>query len=134
VIVGAQSGSDRLLAEMGRGHGVEEVRRAVALALEAGFTPSVDVIFGLPGEEEADRAATRALLVELAGRGARVHAHAFMPLPGTPWAAAPAGRVDDASAAVLEQLASRGAAHGQWKRQERLAGGERIAPKEMGGG
>ncbi|MGC3998648.1 MAG: TIGR04013 family B12-binding domain/radical SAM domain-containing protein [Anaeromyxobacter sp.] len=42
VIVGAQSGSARLLEAMGRGHGVEEVRRAVALAVEAGFVPSVD--------------------------------------------------------------------------------------------
>jgi B12-binding domain/radical SAM domain protein len=123
VIVGAQSGSDRLLAEMGRGHGVAEVRRAVGLALGVGLRPSVDVIFGLPGETEADRADTRALLVELAEAGARVHAHAFMPLPGTPWAAAPPGRVDPVTAALLDRLASRGRASGQWRRQEGLAAG-----------
>ncbi|BDG06277.1 TIGR04013 family B12-binding domain/radical SAM domain-containing protein [Anaeromyxobacter oryzae] len=120
VIVGAQSGSERLLAEMGRGHGVEDVRRAVALARDAGFTVSVDFVFGLPGETGDDRADTRALLRELADGGARVHAHAFMPLPGTPWEAAGPGRIDPETGALLDRLASRGRAHGQWKRQQRL--------------
>jgi B12-binding domain/radical SAM domain protein len=121
VIVGAQSGSDRLLAAMRRGHGTEEVRRAVAFALEAGLTPSVDFIFGLPGEVEADRAETRALMSDLAATGAKIHAHAFMPLPGTPWARAEPGRIDLDTGALLERLASAGAAHGAWKRQEFLA-------------
>jgi radical SAM superfamily enzyme YgiQ (UPF0313 family) len=61
VIIGGQSGSERLLAAMKRGHDAESVARAARLALEAGFTPSVDFIFGLPGEVEDDRIATRAL-------------------------------------------------------------------------
>jgi B12-binding domain/radical SAM domain protein len=134
VIVGAQSGSERLLASMRRGHGVEEVRRAVALALEARLLPSVDFIFGLPGEDEPDRAATRALMAELAAEGARVHAHAFMPLSGTPWARAAPGRIDPESAALLDRLASAGKAHGSWKRQAILAwsapGRAAYAPNE----
>jgi B12-binding domain/radical SAM domain protein len=118
VIVGAQSGSDRLLADMGRGHDVAAVRRAVGLALAAGLEPSVDFIFGLPGETGADRDATRALVRDLAEAGARVHAHAFLPLPGTPWARAPAGRLDPDTALLLERLASRGRAHGRWKTQQ----------------
>ncbi|HTN52529.1 MAG TPA: TIGR04013 family B12-binding domain/radical SAM domain-containing protein [Anaeromyxobacter sp.] len=121
VVIGAQSGSERLLAELGRGHGVEEVRRAVALAVEAGLLPGVDLVFGMPGETEEDRVATRRLLRELAAAGARVQAHAFMPLPGTPWAAAPPGRVDPETAALLERLASAGHARGPWRRQEALA-------------
>jgi B12-binding domain/radical SAM domain protein len=133
VIVGAQSGSERLLAAMGRGHGTDDVRRAVALAREAGLDASVDFVIGLPGEDEDDRAATRALMAELAGKGARVHAHAFMPLPGTPWARATPGRLDPATAALLERLASAGRAHGQWKRQERLAAGPvGFTPNEPG--
>jgi len=119
LIVGAQSGSERLLAEMGRGHGVEPVRRAVALALEAGFLPSVDLIFGLPGETAGDRVDTRLLAEELAGRGARVHAHTFMPLPGTPWSAEPPGAVDAETTAWLARLEASGGAHGQWRAQQR---------------
>jgi len=115
VLVGAQSGSDRLLSEMGRGHDVEAVRRAVAVALEAGFRPGVDYVFGLPGETEDDRVATRRELERLARAGARVHAHLFDPLPGTPWASAPAGRLDPDTRALLARLHAGGRAYGEWR-------------------
>jgi B12-binding domain/radical SAM domain protein len=122
VIVGGQSGSDRLLEAMGRGHDAAAVERAARTCREAGFEVSVDLVFGLPGEEEADRAATRALARRLADLGARVHAHAFMPLPGTPWGGAAPSAIDPASRRLLDRLASRGLAHGAWRRQEMLAG------------
>jgi len=122
VILGGQSGSDRLLTAMGRGHDAAAVERAARLAVEAGLQPSVDLIFGFPGEEEADRAATRALAVRLGDLGAKVHAHTFMPLPGTPWADAASPALDGETRLLLERLASRGRAHGAWKRQEVLAG------------
>jgi B12-binding domain/radical SAM domain protein len=130
LIIGAQSGSDRLLAAMRRGHRADDVRRAVTLALAVGFTVSVDFVFGVPGETERDRAETRALLVELAEAGARIHAHAFMPLPGTPWQDAAPGRIDPDTAALLERLASCGRAHGGWKSQERLGVARSSAPEE----
>jgi B12-binding domain/radical SAM domain protein len=118
VLIGGQSGSDRLLAAMRRGHDAESVARATRLALEASLTPSVDFIFGLPGEVEDDRVATRALMRRLAADGARVHAHAFMPLPGTPWSTEEPGRIDPPTRALLDRLAASGAAHGQWRQQE----------------
>jgi B12-binding domain/radical SAM domain protein len=125
LVLGGQSGSDRLLAEMRRGHGADDVERAARLAVEAGFLPSVDLVLGFPGETEHDRALTRGLMVRLAEAGARVHAHAFMPLPGTPWAGAPAGRVDAETGLLLDRLASAGHAHGQWRRQEARGVGAR---------
>jgi B12-binding domain/radical SAM domain protein len=119
--VGAQSGSERLLAAMHRGHGVEEVERAVRVAREAGFEVDVDFIAGVPGETDDDRQASRRLMSRLAGRGARVHAHAFLPLPGTPWRDEPPGEVDGETAALLDRLASLGRAHGQWRRQAAIA-------------
>ena len=115
VILGGQSGSDRLLAAMGRGHDAEAVRRAAAIALEEGFRPSVDFVFGLPGETEDDRAATRRLVEALARKGARVHAHAFDPLPGTPWRAEPPGRLDGATRTLLARLHAGGRAYGEWR-------------------
>jgi B12-binding domain/radical SAM domain protein len=127
LLVGAQSGSERLLASMRRGHGVDDVVRAVRLAGEAGFGASVDFIVGLPGETPDDLAASRALMARVASLGARVHAHAFMPLPGTPWRAAPPGAIDAETARFLEHLASRGRAYGQWRKQEGIA--ERLAAR-----
>lgn len=115
ILVGAQSGSDRLLAEMGRGHDVEAVRRAVAVAREEGFRPSLDFIFGLPGETDEDRILTRREMERHAREGARVHAHAFDPLPGTPWAAERPGRLDPATGALLSRLHESGRAYGEWK-------------------
>ncbi|MFD2356629.1 TIGR04013 family B12-binding domain/radical SAM domain-containing protein [Nonomuraea ferruginea] len=85
LIIGAQSGSDRVLAASGRGHDTSPVRDAVRIAVEHGFRPNVDFIFGMPGEQEDDQEASLRLAADLADLGARIHTHTFMPLPGTPW-------------------------------------------------
>ncbi|HEU4382867.1 MAG TPA: TIGR04013 family B12-binding domain/radical SAM domain-containing protein [Anaeromyxobacteraceae bacterium] len=120
LVIGAQSGSDRVLAACRRGHDVEAVRRAVRFTLEAGFAAKVDLMFGLPGERPEDAAATRRLMEELCGLGAEIHAHAFLPLPGTPFAGEPPGRVDAETRRLLDRLASRGQAYGAWRAQEAL--------------
>lgn len=121
LIVGGQSGSDAVLARTHRGHDVAAVERAVTIALEGGFEPHVDFIFGLPGETPDDVEATLRLAEALAARGARVHGHTFMPLPGTPLRDAAPGRIDARTRARLDRLAAGGALYGQWARQEGLA-------------
>jgi B12-binding domain/radical SAM domain protein len=121
LIVGAQSGSDSVLAAAKRGHGVEEVERAVRHAVAAGFRCDVDVLFGLPGESDADARATVALAERLSDLGARIHSHTFLPLPGTPFRNAPPGRVPPPVRLDLERLAARGRLYGQWARQEEVA-------------
>lgn len=126
LVIGAQSGSERVLELTHRGHGTGEVERAVRIAVEGGLRPDVDLLFGLPGEEPEDAAATMAFGRRLAELGARLHAHTFMPLPGTPFSDAAPGRVDPAAGRALEQLASEGTVHGQWKGQQRRA--EQMVP------
>ncbi len=87
---GLQSGSDRVLAAIGRGHTVVDGMIAVDRVLDHGFVPVVDLILGFPFETDAEQEATLVLAEHLAGRGCRVHAHRFMPLPGTPLAKYPA--------------------------------------------
>lgn len=121
LILGGQSGSDRILAKSARGHDVASIERAVAVCVEAGFVPHVDFLFGLPGEEPADVTATLALMDRVVDRGARVHGHTFLPLPGTPFRRKAPGKLEAKLRLRLEQLASRGAAYGQWDTQETLA-------------
>lgn len=121
IIVGAQSGSDAVLAHTKRGHGTDVVERAVALCLEAGFRPDVDFVFGLPGETDDDARASLALASRLVERGARIHNHVFMPLPGTPFADEPPGTVAPEVALELERIAARGALYGQWRAQRETA-------------
>jgi len=117
IIVGAQSGSDRILDAAKRGHGVEEVRRAVRLGVEEGFRINVDMIFGMPGEDRADVDDSLKLARELAELGARIHAHTFMPLPGTPWRDAPPGDVDPETISEVDRLSQQGALYGHWQKQ-----------------
>jgi radical SAM superfamily enzyme YgiQ (UPF0313 family) len=121
LVIGGQSGSDRVLEEAHRGHTREDVVRAVHVAREAGFVPNVDFLFGLPGERATEAEQSLALARELADLGARVHAHTFMPLPGTPLSAARPGRLAPRVALELEHLANRGALYGQWRAQQAIA-------------
>lgn len=121
VVFGLQSASPRLLRRIGREHGVGEVERAVAVVTRAGLRPIVDFIWGLPGEEEADRLANRDMMERLVAAGAVVHSHAFMPLPGTPFRDAPPGRVDPPTREFLDRLSGRGVHIGPWRTHERHA-------------
>jgi radical SAM superfamily enzyme YgiQ (UPF0313 family) len=121
LIIGGQSGSERILQSSNRGHDAEAVVRAVRVAVEAGFLPNVDFILGMPGEEREDLDATIRLMEQLSELGARVHGHTFMPLPGTPYRDAPAGRVDEETQRRLDRLASQGRRYGHWKQQVALA-------------
>lgn len=121
LIIGAQTGSDRLLRLSGRGHTVEQARAAVRYTLEAGFRANVDLIFGMPGETEEDRRQTLRFALELAEMGARIHAHTFLPLPGTPWARKPPGRISAEWRRIFGRLSATGKLYGSWKQQADLA-------------
>jgi B12-binding domain/radical SAM domain protein len=121
LVVGAQSAAAAVLEASHRGHGAEVIEPAVRYILEGGFKAYVEFIFGLPGEGRAEALASLALAERLAELGARVHGHTFMPLPGTPFAGAPAGRIDPDIRLRLQRLASRGGLFGQWERQEPIA-------------
>lgn len=121
LVLGGQSGSPRVLAAMRRGHDVEVVERAVTIAVAAGFIPDVDLLLGLPGEEPDDQALTIALAHRLVEAGARIHGHAFMPLPGTPLKDAPPAPIAAAAAAALARLEGTRAGYGQWRAQEARA-------------
>jgi tRNA-2-methylthio-N6-dimethylallyladenosine synthase len=62
-----QSGSDRLLEAMQRGHTIAEYRTLVERLREAipGLALSTDIIVGYPGEEDRDFEATSALMEEI---------------------------------------------------------------------
>jgi B12-binding domain/radical SAM domain protein len=133
LIVGAQSGSTRVLDAAKRGHDVEAVRRAVRIGVAEGFRINVDLILGMPGEEPSDVDASLGLARELADLGARIHAHTFMPLPGTPWRDAAPGVVDPATVREMDRLSQRGSAYGHWQRQRehalRLSEAARAYPR-----
>lgn len=84
-----QSGSDRVLKEMGRGYTREEYLAAVAKlrAFDPEFAVTTDVIVGYPGETAEDFEATRSLMEEAGFDNSFVFK--YSPRPGTRSAALP---------------------------------------------
>ncbi len=121
LVIGGQSGSQRVLGQLKRGHSVEDIRSACRTAIEAGFRPAIDLVLGFPGESADDRRHTIGLVEELARRGSRVNMHFFMPLPGTPLSEGTPVFLRDEERRVLDRLAQRGIVRGGWRRQEEFA-------------
>ena len=114
---GAQSGSDRVLRLLHRGHTVEDVVRAVDLCRENGLVPVVDFILGLPFESDDDQRATLDL-VRLVTRAGKAHIHYFMPLPGTPLQNSRPRTLLPETEKVLGRLALGGRITGSWMDHE----------------
>jgi tRNA-2-methylthio-N6-dimethylallyladenosine synthase len=98
-----QSGSNRILAEMKRGHQREdylEIMRKIK-AVRPGISLSSDFIIGFPGETEQDFEDTMALIEEVGYDFS--YSFIFSPRPGTPAANFP----DDVSIEVKEQRLKR---------------------------
>ncbi|MDH5545862.1 MAG: TIGR04013 family B12-binding domain/radical SAM domain-containing protein [Gammaproteobacteria bacterium] len=121
LIIGGQSGSQNVLDLSKRGHSVQAIVSAVELCVAEGFLPNVDFLFGLPGESERDVEATQALITTLIDKGAKIHCHTFMPLPGTPFQREAAGDVDEKSSQFIYRLESSGKAYGKWKKHAETA-------------
>jgi len=115
--IGGQSGSNRVLKEIGRGHGVEEVLRACDLCFEWGIVPKLDLIVGLPMETCEDQKETLNLAQYVVEKGGFIRAHYFMPLPGTPLEKAEPKPVEEKVAREIGRLALEGKATGKWTPQ-----------------
>jgi B12-binding domain/radical SAM domain protein len=114
---GAQSGSDAVLSRIQRGHTTEDVLRAVELCTGTGLTPVVDIIVGFPFETDDDQRAT-ADMIRWISKNGRLHAHCFLPLPGTPLAQMRPRSLIPELSRLLGSLALRGKLTGSWQQAE----------------
>ena len=114
--MGGQSGSLRVLDRIKRGHSVEDIVIGAERCLAHGFTPVVDFIFGLPCEEEEDQLETLKLIKWLTSKGAKVHSHYFLPLPGTSLGNLAPAPLSKEVGRVMGELALRGKATGVWSK------------------
>jgi tRNA-2-methylthio-N6-dimethylallyladenosine synthase len=102
-----QSGSDRVLALMKRGHTALEYKQKIRRlrAVRADITISSDFIVGFPGETERDFAATMDLIAEIGFD--QSFSFIYSPRPGTPAAALPDVTTAAEKHARLEALQAR---------------------------
>jgi B12-binding domain/radical SAM domain protein len=112
--IGGQSGSSRILKAIGRGHSVEAIEVACDLCRDQGIVPLMDLIFGLPDELAEDQRLTLNLAKWIIGKGGKVRAHHFTPLPGTPLAERLPAPICEDAVAGLGRLALGGNLTGYW--------------------
>ncbi|WP_048851436.1 tRNA (N6-isopentenyl adenosine(37)-C2)-methylthiotransferase MiaB [Komagataeibacter europaeus] len=99
-----QSGSDRVLAAMNRGHTADEYRALVGRLRDArpDLALSSDFIVGHPGETDADFADTMRLIGDI--RFAQAYSFKYSSRPGTPAAGAAMHVAEDVKDARLQEL------------------------------
>jgi B12-binding domain/radical SAM domain protein len=119
ISIGGQSGSPAVLRSIGRGHGPEAILAACELCMENDLTPQVDLIYGLPMESEEDQHMTLNLAKWIVGKGGKVRAHRFTPLPGTPLAASQPAPLSKEVESELGRLALQGDLTGTWSARAR---------------
>lgn len=121
IVIGAQSGSSRMLKACHRSHSVEDILTAVARARQLKYKVIVDFILGFPEETEQDACETAKVMLELGRMGARIHPHAFVPLPQTRFAAEHPGKIFPEVIRVLQTLRENHKVYGDWIEQRCLA-------------
>ena len=121
MVIGAQTGSERLLKTSHRGHTAEEVYHAVELLHAGGFIANVDFICGLPGETVEDAKESVKMMRYLADKGAKINVHSFMPLPQTRYELEPYGRVKQEVIDMIRALTPLGVVYGDWVNQGAMA-------------
>ncbi len=121
VIMGAQSGSNRILKIIHRGHKSEDIVNAVQILTKHGFEVDIDLIFGFPFETGEDIEETIKLIEKLKEYKTRFHLHTFIPLPGTPFIKLFSSPIDDTLKHRLYKLIGEGRAYGYWVSQENFS-------------
>ncbi|MDD1656940.1 MAG: TIGR04013 family B12-binding domain/radical SAM domain-containing protein [Methanomicrobiales archaeon] len=113
IAFGAQSGSDRILSLIRRGHTIADVIAAVECCRAHDFVPSVDFILGFPFETAEDEEETLGLIRWVTRHG-KARVHAFIPLPGTALAGTVPRPLSRHTLQILGNLALHGRITGSW--------------------
>lgn len=122
IIIGVQSGSQKILNACNRGNTVDHIYNAVKLCAEKKIKANLDFIFGLPGESEKETNETFQLIDNLLkmGKEIKIHAHYFLPLPGTSfWHSESV--LPDSIRKKLNLYVSKGFIYGPWTNHEKKA-------------
>lgn len=121
IIIGAQSGSDKILKLCKRAHNTIDIINAVKIVTDNGLKANVDFIFGLPYEEDEDIKLTLELIEQLIKLGAKIHAHTFMPLPGTPYWDKNIKPPDEKKIKQIKKMIKTNYLYGNWEKQFELS-------------
>jgi B12-binding domain/radical SAM domain protein len=119
ITLGAQSGINIRLKELNRGHTVEDIEAAVAIANANGFLANLDFIVAYPGETPEERRSTLQFIKKLNKKyRIRTHFHHFFPLSGSPYAFRFPSFLSSSEKEALYELKESGIAEAGWVKNE----------------
>jgi radical SAM superfamily enzyme YgiQ (UPF0313 family) len=119
ITIGAQSGLDKRLKELRRGHLTHDTESAIAIANEQGFLVNLDFIIGYPDETTEERQAMIEYIKKLSKKyRIRTHIHHFIPLAGSPYGLRLPSYLEEEDKKILIQLKRAGVAAGGWEENE----------------
>jgi B12-binding domain/radical SAM domain protein len=122
VTLGAQSGVNTRLKELGRGHTTEDIEAAAAIVNANGFSAYLDFIVGCPDETPEERRATIEFIKRLGKKyRVRAHLHHFIPVSGSPYTYRFPSFLCEAEREQLRKLRSAGIASDGWVSNEKRA-------------
>lgn len=116
VVIGLQTASERLLKIINRPTDLIQVEKTINLFLKYEFGVDVDFIFGLPDETDKDIEQSIKWIEKWESK-VRVHAHYFMPLPGSFFENKTPTPISDKSLKKLKSLEGKGKIFGMWIKQ-----------------
>jgi B12-binding domain/radical SAM domain protein len=119
ITIGAQSGVNRRLKELRRGHSTEEVEMAIEIANANGFRVHLDFIVGYP-DETLDELTTTVEFIKAINKKYRIrtHLHHFIPLAGSAYAFRLPTFIPEKGKDLLRKLKTAGIAAGGWVENE----------------
>jgi B12-binding domain/radical SAM domain protein len=116
IVMGVQTGSDKMLKKMNRGHSRNDSINAISLLREFGFQPHIDFIIGNPGETEQDQFELIEFMDQMIRQYAvRIHMHTFVPLPATPWENQQQSPINEQVKKKLREFEKAGVLDGWWE-------------------
>ncbi len=118
IVIGGQSGSNRILKLYKRGHTIEDVISAVEIIKEAGLNPIVDFIIGFPDETIDDMKLTIEIIGEFIYKlNININLHYFIPLPGSELSGRKPADIPSYMEKKLDEYDKTGHLRGNWKKQ-----------------
>jgi B12-binding domain/radical SAM domain protein len=120
ITIGAQSGADGRLKELGRGHTSADIEQAVDLANGSGFLVNLDFIIGYPDETAEEREITYRFILRMKkAYRIKAHLHYFFPLAGSRYAFRFPAFLSPGERETWLALMKNGTAFGGWESNEK---------------
>jgi B12-binding domain/radical SAM domain protein len=116
IVIGLQTASVKMLKKARRPSNLSKVEETISILLKYGFNVDVDIILGMPGEND-ETIFENIEWINKWKNSVRIHAHYFMPLPSSEWENEINTELPEYYINFLHSLEGKSQIFGQWKTQ-----------------